>query len=165
MAEIRQSITDSQGNSYPGIYISGYYYYRADLEEKPLGIETTAWQYDKLPWEVKLFMKAGTNGKIQLWSETTKGNKDSGHDESWLAEFADLFDGGYNSWLQSVDESYTSLSNNSFDSLTSYLHNTLSQLEQQVILPAPSVFVYKDVSFTDEKNMKVHLSYNTQVSP
>lgn len=94
-----------------------------------------------------------------------KGTRTAGHDESWLAEFADLFDGGYNSWLQSVDESYTSLSNNSFDSLTSYLHNTLSQLEQQVILPAPSVFVYKDVSFTDEKNMKVHLSYNTQVSP
>ena len=164
-AEIRPSITDSNGNIYPGIYISGYYYYRADFKEKPLGIETTAWQYDKLPWEVKLFMKAGTNGKIQLWSETTKGNKDSGHDESWLAKFADLFDGGYNDSLQSVDKSYTSLSNNSFDFLTSYLHNTLSQLEQQVILPAPSVFVYKDVSFTDEKDMKVHFSYNTQVSP
>lgn len=149
------------------IVIEGYFYRKADFSENLFSVHRSvwAWQSNKLPWSAKIFLKAGDGGTIQMVKQVTQGTPESKHDASDLSKFADLFKAGYGNTLEDVNKSYSSLERQSFDALASNLDKTLDSLKNQVILPAPSVFLYKNLNFTSEGDLRVLVTYNAATAP
>ena len=165
-ARLNTSEPDEENVKRPAILVDGYFYRKAYLYENLIGISKSVefWQENKLPFTVKIFFVAGDNGTIQLRSSVKKGQMESHSDESFLARFADVFNDAYSNTLKNVDQDYQRLQNFNFDNLQNTISSALQALQNRVILPAPSVYLYKDLTFNDDGDLKLHISYNTPTS-
>jgi hypothetical protein len=158
-----QSVTDSSGKRGPGLQISGTFAARFEFDATICDGHYTRFQ----PFSMSILMSPGIGANANSTVVLSRSQVSLGDpwDDSDLGEACDipkLKDVGEDIMKLVLTKPLADLDGLEVQRFASAIDGGLKTLSSQVILPAPSIFAYKDVSFNDEFDLVTELNYITQ---
>jgi hypothetical protein len=170
--KLENGVKDKKGDERSAIVCTGTVGVYLDIDPWPFAHYKENRTQD---FTLNIFMWAGPDGEIKTYQETHVA-KQATHSTLSKTEkkavsitsfVADLLSSGGNQALLEMEELESSLATN--DSLRGLsgsqgLGVDLKNLQNRLILPAPSTFAYKDLSFSDDNDLLLYVSYVTSSS-
>ncbi|NJK32494.1 MAG: hypothetical protein HC927_08825 [Deltaproteobacteria bacterium] len=143
---------------------TGYFYARGDLYEYPLGIKMhDGWFTSQLDYSFSVALNAGQDGTIQAAFNYTPQPVSTDQWENILFKAYDWLVGWFADTLTDMENDQNSKLTSSMQSASSNLQTqttaALGQLSTTILLPNGDVFFYKNMSYDDQMNVLMNVSY------
>lgn len=157
------SETDSSGVTGPGLAISGSFASRFDFNTGLCKGHYTRTQ----PYSMSIVMQPGIgndgNATVTLSrSAVTTGDASDNSDLGGLCKIPGLKQAIEAIVEDMIKDPLQKMDTMEVSAFGSIMNNALGTLSSQIILPAPSIFAYKNLSFNDEFDLVTDFNYSTQ---
>jgi len=157
------SETDGSGKSGPGLAISGSFAVRMEFDDIVCDGSYTRTQ----PFSMSIVMSPGTGADANATVTLSRGpvRRSDAYNDSDLGKLCKI--PGISDAVEAIMEAilkdpFDSLENLEVEHFSSTVDSGLQTLSSQIVLPAPSVFAYKNVSFNDEFDLVTDFNYITK---
>lgn len=145
---------------------TGYFYRYAYYYETPFvapnGIEVGDVTV-QLNWTLTINFGVGDGLILLTYQLGKQGDPSIQTNENPLQQFGDLLGGNVGTVENAVANQYTQLENNELTQLLRNLSTCLNSLQNRVITPGGQIFFFKDLTFNQEQDLLVTLTYKDNV--